>query len=225
MKFLYIGIGLAIGIILSLQIRAQPVAVGSFPAEQIELQKVIFDTFSSEQVSLKERLDIITSKSQEAHKLMEQRSSAKVLKRFDSLKSLTGFKEILGTGIRITLSDNLSTIKTDLAAVNENFVQASDLRDLINALFLQDAIAVRVNGKRIMPLTTIQSVFDNVLIDNVQMHAPFTVEAIGNTESLFAALQYINKRKLQIFVDQDVSLKIPAQDVIKGFKFASLYQS
>ena len=70
----------------------------------------------------------------------------------------------------------------DFSAADENFVQAAYLRDLVNALFLKDASAVSVNGKRALPLTPIQSAFDTILIQNVQVYSPFTIEAVGSSE-------------------------------------------
>ena len=140
------------------------------------------------------------------------------------LEHLTGLDEIKGIGVRITLSDNSSVNRVDFSSLNEYFVQATDLRDLVNALFLKDATAVAINGKRILPLTTIQAVFDSILVGNIQISSPFVVEAVGTPAGLQDALQQIQERKIQIFVDPNVNLTIPPLEManVRAAQYMSL---
>jgi len=191
---LFVIIGVAIGVILSLQVRANPVKSGSSTVNELEIQKNLLTTFSLEQQSLKKELDA------------------------------TGLDEIKGIGVRITLSDNSSVNRVDFSSLNEYFVQATDLRDLVNALFLKDATAVAINGKRILPLTTIQAVFDSILVGNIQISSPFVVEAVGTPAGLQDALQQIQERKIQIFVDPNVNLTIPPLEManVRAAQYMSL---
>lgn len=208
----FILIGIAVGIILSLQIRAQPISVGSFPLDQLEVQKSLLATFSIEQEELKKQLVVVEEKLSETKSLIEKRSSPSVLAEIASYKELIGLDERRGTGIRITLKDNPVVTRVDFSAINENFVQAADIRDLINALFLQEAQAISLNGKRILPLTSVQSVFDSILVGNFQISSPFVIEAIGDQESLILAMNHVRKRKIQMLIDNPVELVIfPAE--------------
>lgn len=220
--FVFISIGITIGIILSLQIRANPVKSGSFPLQQLEVKKSLLEAFSFEQENLKKQLTAIEVKKEEAQDIVERRFSKETRRTIERLKELTGFQVIEGKGIRITLSDNPSVVRSDFSSINENFVQATDLRDLVNGLFLQDAVAISVNEKRIIPLTPIQSAFDSMLVGNFQITPPFIFEAVGNPESLQEALRFIKKSKIQIFTDIFGNLKIPPLESSRSMKFTSL---
>lgn len=220
--FSFIFIGVVAGIILSLQIQAKPVFTGSFPLDQLKTQKSLISTFALEQESLKKKLEEIKEKHSSLQKTLEKYSSKKTLQTLDRLKQTVGLTEITGEGIRISLNDNPSVSRFDFSGINENFVQAADIRDLVNALFLKDAVAVAVNGKRISPLTSIQSVFDSILIGNFQTAPPFIFEAVGNSEALAEAKHILEKRKIQIFADYSVLLRIPALESVRQVKFISL---
>ena len=198
-SIVFIFIGIMIGIILSLQVRANPVSLGSFPLEQLEIQKSLLNSFSLEQQDLKQKLDAVEIKTAEAQKIIEKNTPSKILKSLDNLKSLTGFKPVKGIGIRIILNDNAAVNRIEFSSANESFVQAADLRDLVNLLFLKDAQAISINGKRVTPFISIQSVFDSMLIGNYQISPPFVIEAIGNTEALLEAVRQFNKRKIFSF--------------------------
>ncbi len=218
----FIVIGVAIGIILSLQIRAKPVGTSSSPVKQLAVQKSLLDTFAAQQEGFKKNLYEVEQKLSDAKRIIEKRTSRETQKTLTQLKSLTGFGTVTGEGIRITLSDNPSVSRTDFSAINENFVQASDLRDLVNALFLQDAKAIAINGKRILPLTPIQPVFDSILVGNFQIASPFTISVIGNPDSVIEAAKNTAKRKIQIFVDSPLTLTIDPADSPRSLKFISL---
>ncbi|MBI2638542.1 DUF881 domain-containing protein [Candidatus Peregrinibacteria bacterium] len=218
----FIFIGIIIGIILSLQIRAQPVGTGSSPEKQLAIQKSLLNSFLTEQESLKKKLLSIEEKLSSAKEIMEKRSSRETQKTLSRLKRLTGFDAVSEEGIRITLSDNPSVSRVDFSALNENFVQASDLRDLVNVLFLQDAKAISINEKRILPFTSIQPVFDSILVGNFQIGSPFVISVVGNPDALQEAVKVLHKRKIQIFVDTPQTITVASADNPRSLKFLSL---
>lgn len=221
-NIVFIFIGIAVGIILSLQIRANPVSRGGFPITQLEIQKSLLSSFSLEQENLKQKLAAVEFKITEAQQVIEKRSPPKTLKLFEHLKSLTGFNSVQGLGIRIILNDNPGVSRIDFSSADENFVQATDLRDLINMLFLKDAQAISINNRRITPFTSIQPVFDSILIDNYQASPPFIIEAAGLSEGLIEAVSQFKNRKIRIFIDENVSVDIKPLETIPSLK--SLFQ-
>lgn len=215
----FIIIGVAVGIILSLQIRANPVGYGSYPFGRLEAQKEILRAFSVEQEELKNKLDNLQIDMDKANAIIESRSSRSLLTELNRLKTLTGYSEAAGAGVRITLADNAQAVRSDFTAANENFVQATDLRDLVNALFLKDASAIAINGKRITSLTLIQPVFDSVFIGNFQTLSPFIVEAIGEPEALKEAVQAVKRKRIRVFTDEISTLRVPALEEVKTFDY------
>lgn len=219
----FIFIGVSIGIILSLQIRANPVKNISSPIEQLELQKSLFSAFLDKQNELKKALNSAEAKLKETQDAIAKRTSKKNTLYLARLKERIGLNEIKGEGVRIVLSDNSSVARLNFSAINEYFVQAVDLRDLVNALFVKDAHAIAINSKRIIPLMPIQPVFDSILVDNFQTVSPFTVEAIGNSEALKEAVYEIaKKRKIQIFIENPAYIRLPAVDGLRSPKIMSL---
>lgn len=219
---IFVIIGIFVGVIFALQIQADPPRADSFPLSQLNIQKSMLVSFSSEQEMLKRQLDEVKEKIAEAKKTIEQRSSKKTIKTLEHLKSLTGLDKISGSGVSITLNDNFNVSRLDFSSINENFVQAADIRDLVNSLFLKDAKAISINGKRVLPLTPIQPVFDSILVGNIQMTSPFIFEAAGNEEELKLAVGVLKKRKIQVFVDPKDSLNIGPSETARSVKFISL---
>lgn len=219
---IFILIGVLIGIILTLQVRAQPVKIGSFPLDQYEVQKSLLNNFSSEQGQLKKRLAETEIKLKEARKVYERGKSRQTLNLLNDLRSQGGFGTVEGEGIRITLNDNTNVTRVDFFSTNEFFVQASDLRDLVNILFLKDARGISINGKRVMPLTPIQSVFDSIFIGNFQITSPFTIEAAGNPGALEEGVYSLGRKKIQISVNRLPSVSISPGDDSRTIKFLSL---
>lgn len=217
----FVIIGLVVGIIISFQIRVRPVSIGSFPLDQYEAQKSVLAAFSTEQDSLKKSLSNIEAKLNEQKQIIEKNSSRGTQDALARLKLKSGFDKVSGEGISITLSDNPSVFRTDFSSINEGFVQATDLRDLVNGLFLQDARAIAINGVRVLPLTPIQPVFDSILVGNLQVGSPFIVTAIGNTVSLEEAVKHIEQRKIQIYIESPASLEILPAESSREFKYLS----
>lgn len=218
----FIVIGLAVGAILSLQVRSHPVASGSFSLDQLEIKKTLLETFSIEQAELKKKLALVEAKKAESQKIIEGRSSRQTLEILNHLKALTGLNGVQGQGIRITLGDNPAVSRLDFSALNENFVQATDLRDLVNALFAKEAKAIAVNGKRIEPLTPVQSVFDSILIGNLQIAPPFVVDAVGSSSALQEAVHSLRQKKIQISVEVVGNLKIAPIETLRALQYLSL---
>lgn len=223
--FFFVFVGVAIGVIISLQIRARPISSASSPVHQIEIQKSLLSTFVIEQDDLKKKLDSVKTKLDESKKILEQRSSRQTRKTLERLKSLTSFDRVTEEGIRMTLSDNPAVTRISFSAINENFVQASDLRDIANLLFLMDAKAIAINGKRITPLTPIQAIFDSILVGNFRIASPFIITAIGYPQSLIRAADHFTSRKIHMFVEPVEEITIEPAEFIRSLKFASIAKS
>lgn len=219
---LFVFIGIMVGVILTLQIKANPISGGSSPLDQLEIQGSLLTSFTVEQAELRSKLGVIEAELQNAQQIIERRSSQKTIEELATLRSLTGFNSVTGPGIKITITDSPTVNRNDFSASNESFVQATDIRDLINALFLNGAQAIAINGKRIMPLTSIQSAFDSILIDNLQTTTPIMVSAIGFPQELMESLTYMRGRKIQVYLDSPVELTINPLESSRPIEFMSL---
>ncbi len=208
---IFIAIGLAIGIILILQIHSGPVTFGSSNQEQIALRRELFQDFRVDQEQLSKKLEQFDERQQELESLLEQRTAKETRDKLQQLREITGFSNVQGVGVEITMNDNPTASRFDYSALNESFVQSADIRDAVNALFLQQAGAVSINGQRVTPLTPIRSAFDTIFIDNIQVAGPYVISALGNQDALEGALTYIRKNGIRVFVDRKSQIQIPAR--------------
>lgn len=101
--------------------------------------------------------------------------------RAERLGVRSGFVAVHGPGVRIHLDD---TPDGDVTQV----VRASDLAMLVDGLWNAGAEAIAVNNLRLTALTAFANVGPAVHIGKVPLVAPYTIEAIGDQDTLAADL-------------------------------------
>ena len=105
-----------------------------------------------------------------------------------------------GPGVTVTLSDApeevISSTTLDLNAL---VVHQQDIRSVINAMWKAGAIAVTVQGHRVVSTTEIKCEGDAVILQGVPYPQPFRISAVGDQDSLLAA------------IDSDPDLKVYRQ--------------
>jgi uncharacterized protein YlxW (UPF0749 family) len=97
------------------------------------------------------------------------------------LQVTTGFVDVRGPGLRLTVADN-----PDGSA--DGRVRATDLRRLVNGLWSAGAEAVAVNGRRLTGLTAISQQGIAITVNRGPLTPPYVVSAIGRS-GLGARLQ------------------------------------
>ncbi len=116
------------------------------------------------------------------------------------LQMVAALTPIAGPGVRITLSDNPNAAQvssTETVAPGWGIVHDYDLLQVVNELrsAKADAIAVKGPGGRTFRLTSytpIRCVGPVIYINWEPVAAPFTVEAVGDAETLRSALDMPN---------------------------------
>ena len=89
-----------------------------------------------------------------------------------------GLVALEGPGVVIQLEDSSQPIPPD-AAAGDYMVGASDLRDVINELWLDGAEAIAVNGERITVTSALTDIGSSILLDGAYLQPPYQVVAIG----------------------------------------------
>ncbi|WP_435299054.1 DUF881 domain-containing protein [Timonella sp. A28] len=102
----------------------------------------------------------------------------------------SGMTPVHGPGMKVALNDappetwNLEKFTPDDLVVHQQ-----DLQSVINALWAGGAEAMTLQGQRVTPLTAFKCV-GNVLLLHGQVYSPpYVVEAIGNADSMSAAIE------------------------------------
>ncbi len=142
---------------------------------------------------------------------------SRLQKELDSLKFLAGQTETTGSGIVLTITDNVSGAEAAKALDPDNFypenyiVHDTDLRYLLNdASFLAEGIAI--NNQRIVSTSDIRCVGTVIMVNSTRLAPPYEVRMIGSPSLLSAAItgsdQYIYLK------EKGMPLKIEANDKI-----------
>lgn len=122
-------------------------------------------------------------------KITEYESKAESIQETDSLldeelaqtSMLVGKTNVTGEGVIITLTDNAT-----------KQIEDTDLLYLMNELKLAGAEAISINDKRIINMTDIVMVNDNMLINGERVSSPYIVKAIGDQKYLSSSLSVKN---------------------------------
>lgn len=185
----YVNIGLlatgaVIGVLITVHFRTPFVFESEFPTAEIEAKTELFKAFSDEQAYLQSKIVSLRQQIEESQTLVAIQSESDNLEYLDILKKDIGLTEITGEGIEIHLDDSPFAIREGAKVTDDNLVQAADLRDLANLLFASGAEAVSINGQRVIATSTISSVGTTILINNSYIAPPFTINAVGDINTL-----------------------------------------
>lgn len=126
-------------------------------------------------------LQMETSLSEEQQNLM----SAVELKR--ELQAYVGELAVEGPGVFITLKDQ--DYVPDEANVNDYIVHDRHVQLVINELLSAGAEAIEINGQRIFHHSHVFCVGPVITVDGKTHPAPFTIEAIGDQDTLRQSLE------------------------------------
>lgn len=146
-------------------------------------------------------------------------------------KEFASLTELEGPGVTVTLRDSKKTTEEGLP-LNDLIIHDTDIIRVINELKNAGAEAVSINNRRIGPTSYVRCVGSTVDVDNVKFSAPIRIRAIGDTETLFSALN-IQGGIMDEFRSLDPEMvdieivekhRIPAYDGPTTFRFAKLVE-
>jgi len=109
-------------------------------------------------------------------------------KENEQLKIISGFVDLEGPGIIIKLSDSERELY-EWEDPNNVIVHDSDVLNIINDLKTAGAEAISINGQRLMSISEIICAGATITINNHTYGQPFIIKAIGNQDTLSAAVK------------------------------------
>ena len=107
-------------------------------------------------------------------------------KQIEELKFYNGFTDVRGPGIYLKVSD--STSEDEDLDIMEKIIHDVDITVLLNDLKAAGAEAIDVNNKRITNISEVVCAGPILKINGEAVPAPFIIRAIGDMESLYAAV-------------------------------------
>lgn len=134
---------------------------------------------------------------------------------YNNLRSQTGYSELTGPGLVITLMD----AEDRLLESENNIIHDVDVQEVVHFLFASGAVGISVGGKRLVVDTSIRCVGGPILVnyDPVPVK-PLIIKAVGDGEAMAAYLEplfktYRESRKLRVEVSKENEVRLPGQSL------------
>lgn len=188
-------VGLAIGFLLTMQFRTPPRT--SNPVAPVTALNDSVEFLSKEKSKLQDSIVKLKTQINELNKNSNigKTSSQDLIGELESSRIEAGLTQVEGKGVVITLADSEGEPTTD------SIVHAADLRDLVNQLWQSGAENISINDQRIVASSSIDSIINTLLINNIRITNPFAISVIGDQKKLEkelndeTILQDIHRRK------------------------------
>lgn len=129
-------------------------------------------------------------KLQEYERALEEEGSIKDVLRneIDTMKLVSGFVDVEGPGIIIKLSDSERELYEG-EDPNDLIIHDGDVLTILNDLKIAGAEVISINGQRLLNTSEIKCTGPTITINNYTYGQPFIFKAIGNPETLDAAIK------------------------------------
>lgn len=202
-----------LGLLIVLQLRSTSRAASITSASTSDQARVLAalvdanDGLRDEIDELEAQLALLNQADQEEH-------GTALVAELNRLIVVTGSLPVGGPGVRVGVSGQINPL---------------DMQDLINELRNAGAEAIDLNGRRVVSRSVVTRDGADLALDGTRLIAPYTLQAIGNGETLAKALGrrggLISLLEfaypgLTITVSQADALSLPARPVVQFFKFA-----
>lgn len=158
----------------------------------------------------------------------EGQSNKLIYEELERTRMLAGLVDLQGPGVVVTV--NVKYVNEwGQDAIVQN-VRYDDLLKLVNELNAAGAEAIAINDERIIATTEIRNAGNYIVINTNRYSAPFEIKAIGNPDTLEAALKLLGGVAddlgvyLQINIKRVDNIRIPKYKGTFQYKFAKPVQ-
>lgn len=145
-------------------------------------------------------------------------------------ESAASMTAVSGPGMRVTLTDAPADVKPPGVGDDSLVVHQQDIQAVVNALWAGGAEAMTIQGQRVIATTGIKCVGNTVVLHGIPYAPPYVIEAIGDGESMQAALdespavgiyrQYTEAYGLGYEAETADNLELPSFSGSTGVRFA-----
>nr|MBO2494712.1 hypothetical protein [Clostridia bacterium] len=158
----------------------------------------------------------------------EGQSNKLIYEELERTRMLAGLVDLQGPGVVVTVNVKYVNEWGEDAIVQN--VRYDDLLKLVNELNAAGAEAIAINDERIIATTEIRNAGNYIVINTNRYSAPFEIKAIGNPDTLEAALKLLGGVAddlgvyLQINIKRVDNIRIPKYKGTFQYKFAKPVQ-
>jgi uncharacterized protein YlxW (UPF0749 family) len=100
-------------------------------------------------------------------------------KKLARLRFAAGFTDVVGNGVRVTVSDGVDDLTLKPGAAQPGRILDRDLQMIANGLWQAGASAVSINNRRLTATSAIRAAGEAILVDYRPLNPPYVVLAIG----------------------------------------------
>lgn len=155
----------------------------------------------------------------------DSESSDELMARISELEMEAGLTDVSGEGVEVVLNDSKAADTTGDEA--DYLIHDSDILSVINELRDAGAEALSLNGNRILATSEVRCSGSVVTINGTRTSAPFVIDAIGDSDTMFNALMMRNgvvdvleQWSIQVDVTQLDDILVPAYSESIEYKYA-----
>jgi uncharacterized protein YlxW (UPF0749 family) len=102
-------------------------------------------------------------------------------------KKLAGLTSVSGSGLIVVMSDSQSDDTTDCC--ENSLIHSQDVQHIVDLLVGYGAVAIDINGERIINTTSIMCSGPTIRINSRRYTSPFTIKAVCDTDIAYDILQ------------------------------------
>lgn len=186
-------VALALGGMIAFSWRAQSQARQvnpTQPSQQVQHQlQSRLALLQQENASLKQQVDEVQSQLAQHNQSAARQASMKPTEEaLQAAQILAGTVAVRGAGVLVTVND-AATPPPSNSDPTPYLVHDYVLQDVVNELRAGGAEAIAVNGRRLTGISAIYCVGPTIYIGGVAAAPPYTIEAIGDPDTLMSALK------------------------------------
>ena len=175
-RYLIVGLTIILGIFLSLAIKQndEPKLLSS--AREDELVRILDDLSKQ-----KDNLELELIKHSQILESLKSGSNEEAKKaaqnRIDQLILLSGTAPVTGRGIQVLITGDVYS------------VSAFTVLDSVQELRDAGAVAIEINGNRVINSTYFNDTSDGITINQAKIRSPYRINSLGDPETLATALK------------------------------------
>jgi uncharacterized protein YlxW (UPF0749 family) len=201
---------IALGLTISMQMREKRTYAELITIANLHQLQNEINSLRSESSFLEVELEDIREKLNRYQTVIDNKDDLYdvILAEYQQTKLILGISDVQGPGIIVTLNDSKSELQ-DFQNPNELIVHDADILMVLNDIKGAGAEAISLNEQRIMPFSEIVCAGPTIRVNNVRYAPPFVIKAIGNPDTLSAAiLAPFSSAKILETLGLDVKIEI-----------------
>ena len=219
-----------LGILLALQFKSvrENNQVDGLKTTRVQTMQNLLDEAREQNDRLLEQVKEMRKEVQsyrEAAAGSSEQSDQALLDEIAYLQLAAGMTDVVGPGIEVVLED--STAANTSGDEADYLIHDSDILSVVNELRDAGAEALSLNGNRILATSEIRCSGSVVTINGRRTSAPFVIDAIGDTDTMFNALMMRNgvvdvlkQWSIQVSATEVDELLVPAYDGTIEYRYA-----